>query len=359
MKGYLDKPDATAATIDADGWLHTGDIGYVDDDGDFFIVDRVKELIKYKGMQVAPAELEAMLLGHPAVADAAVIPSPDEEAGEVPKAFVVARTPTPAEEHHGLRRRRASRRTSGSAGCEFIDAIPKSAVGQDPAPGADRSGARARSRGAVSSSSVSTVILSGSGAPARDLDSAHSGSLGSRSSPQDDNRAFDPDAAPPRIDGNHLVPRSRLMYDAIVVGARCAGSPTALLLARKGYRVLVVDQATFPSDTMSTHHVHRAGVDRVRRWGLLDRLLATGGPRIKSWTFDLGPFALRGDPVPAGDTDYDLCPRRTVLDKMLVDAAAEAGAEVREAFAVTDLLTDNGRVIGVRGRTPNGSTMDE
>src|SRR5438445_2191878 len=98
MQGYLGRPDATAATIDQDGWLHTGDVGYVDQDGDVFIVDRVKELIKYKALQVAPAELEAILLGHPAVADAAVIPSPDEEAGEVPKAFVVLKTPTAAED---------------------------------------------------------------------------------------------------------------------------------------------------------------------------------------------------------------------------------------------------------------------
>jgi len=89
MKGYLNRPEATAAMIDADGWLHTGDVGYADANGCFFIVDRVKELIKYKGMQVAPAELEAVLLSHPAVADAAVVPREDEEAGQVPKAFVV------------------------------------------------------------------------------------------------------------------------------------------------------------------------------------------------------------------------------------------------------------------------------
>src|SRR5207248_11482990 len=89
MRGYLNNPEATARTIDEDGWLHTGDIGYADEEGHFFIVDRVKELIKYKGFQVAPAELEAVLLTHPAVADAAVIPSRDEEAGEIPKAFVV------------------------------------------------------------------------------------------------------------------------------------------------------------------------------------------------------------------------------------------------------------------------------
>ena len=84
-EGLPDNPEATAATIDADGWLHTGDIGHVDDDGHVFIVDRVKELIKYKGFQVPPAELEALLLTHPAVADAAVIGLPDEEAGEMPE----------------------------------------------------------------------------------------------------------------------------------------------------------------------------------------------------------------------------------------------------------------------------------
>ena len=89
MKGYLNRPDATAAMIDADGWLHTGDIGFADERECFFIVDRLKELIKYKGMQIAPAELEAVLLGHPSIADAAVIPLADEEAGQVPKAFVV------------------------------------------------------------------------------------------------------------------------------------------------------------------------------------------------------------------------------------------------------------------------------
>ncbi|MDQ3810169.1 MAG: AMP-binding protein, partial [Chloroflexota bacterium] len=92
MRGYLNRPEATAAMMDADGWLHTGDVAYADQDGYCYIVDRVKELIKYKGYQVAPAELEAALVAHPTVADAAVIGSPDEEAGEVPKAFLVLRT---------------------------------------------------------------------------------------------------------------------------------------------------------------------------------------------------------------------------------------------------------------------------
>ena len=91
MKGYLGRPEATAETVDAEGWLHTGDVALVDEEGFFFIVDRAKELIKYKAFQVAPAELEAVLLTHEAVADAAVIPSPEAEAGEVPKAFVVVK----------------------------------------------------------------------------------------------------------------------------------------------------------------------------------------------------------------------------------------------------------------------------
>jgi acyl-CoA synthetase (AMP-forming)/AMP-acid ligase II len=90
MRGYLDDEEATAATIDAQGWLHTGDVAVVDDDGYYSIVDRLKELIKYKGYQVPPAELEALLLGHPGVADVAVVGVADEEAGELPKAFVVA-----------------------------------------------------------------------------------------------------------------------------------------------------------------------------------------------------------------------------------------------------------------------------
>jgi acyl-CoA synthetase (AMP-forming)/AMP-acid ligase II len=91
MKGYLNRPEATADLITPDGWLRTGDVGTIDGDGQLYVVDRLKELVKYKGYQVAPAELEALLLSHPAVADAAVVPKPDAEAGEIPKAFVVVR----------------------------------------------------------------------------------------------------------------------------------------------------------------------------------------------------------------------------------------------------------------------------
>ena len=129
MKGYLNRLEATAKTIDMDDWLHTGDIGYADDDDYFFIVDRVKELIKYKGFQVAPAELEGMLLQHAAVADAAVVPSPDEEAGEVPKAFIVLKGETSAEEIMEFVNARVAPHKKIRK-VEVIEQIPKSAAGK-------------------------------------------------------------------------------------------------------------------------------------------------------------------------------------------------------------------------------------
>ncbi len=129
MKGYLNNPEATARTIDGDNWLHTGDIGYADADGHFFIVDRVKELIKYKGFQVAPAELEAVLLTHPAVADAAVIPCRDDEAGEVPKAFVVTKLETSADAIMEFVATRVAPHKKIRE-VEFIDQIPKSLSGK-------------------------------------------------------------------------------------------------------------------------------------------------------------------------------------------------------------------------------------
>jgi acyl-CoA synthetase (AMP-forming)/AMP-acid ligase II len=129
MTGYLNNAEATAHTIDADNWLHTGDIGYADEDAHFYIVDRVKELIKYKGFQVAPAELEAMLLTHPAVADAAVIPCPDEEAGEVPKAFVVLKNEVTDEELMEFVTERVAPHKKIRM-IEFVSQIPKSASGK-------------------------------------------------------------------------------------------------------------------------------------------------------------------------------------------------------------------------------------
>ena len=131
MKGYLNNAEATAATIDQDGWLHTGDIGFVDDDGHTFIVDRLKELIKVKGFQVPPAELEALLITHPEVNDVAVIGVPDEEAGERVKAYIV-RTPDTQVTEDTLKAFVAEHvATYKQLGVvEFIDAIPKSASGK-------------------------------------------------------------------------------------------------------------------------------------------------------------------------------------------------------------------------------------
>jgi 2-polyprenyl-6-methoxyphenol hydroxylase-like FAD-dependent oxidoreductase len=149
------------------------------------------------------------------------------------------------------------------------------------------------------------------------------------------------------------------MYDVIVVGARCAGSPTAMLLARKGYRVLLVDKAGFPSDTLSAHYIHQPGNAALKRWGLLDRVAATGCPPLHTLTFDIGFFALKGEPTPSDGVGVGYSPRRTVLDKLLVDAAVEAGVEVREHFSVQELTTNGERVTGIRGHQQGGATVTE
>jgi 2-polyprenyl-6-methoxyphenol hydroxylase-like FAD-dependent oxidoreductase len=151
------------------------------------------------------------------------------------------------------------------------------------------------------------------------------------------------------------------MYDAIVVGARVAGAPTAMLLARKGYRVLLVDRDSFPSDIMSTHYIHQPGVRSLERWGLLDRLLETGCPPITNLRLDYGPAQLEGWPAPKDATDRNiaLCPRRKVLDTLLVRAAAEAGAEVREGFSLQEVVFDGDRVRGIRGHSKGGQTVEE
>ena len=142
-------------------------------------------------------------------------------------------------------------------------------------------------------------------------------------------------------------------YDAIVVGARCAGSPTAMLLARQGHRVLVVDRATFPSDTLSTHMIHPPGVTSLARWGLLDRLIATQCPPVHEYTFDVGPFVIAGAPGKA-ESPVSYAPRRTVLDKLLVDAASEAGDEISEGFVVEELLFEG----TARAGRPSPSTPE-
>lgn len=149
------------------------------------------------------------------------------------------------------------------------------------------------------------------------------------------------------------------MYDAIIIGARCAGSPTAMLLAREGYRVLLVDRTTFPHDTLSTHLIWPPGVAYLKRWGLFERIAASGVPLVSRVQFDVGDFALRGTPPPVEGAGEIFAPRRTVLDTILVDAAVEAGAELREALAVQELLFREGRVGGIRAQSSGASLHTE
>jgi len=146
-------------------------------------------------------------------------------------------------------------------------------------------------------------------------------------------------------------------HDVIVVGARCAGSPTAMLLARAGHRVLLVDRATFPSDALSTLIIHAPGVAALSRWGLLDRVAASGCPPIRSYEFDFGAVRLRGSPRPVDGVATGYAPRRTVLDKLLVDAARRSGVEVREHFNVDGLVVEDGVVVGVRGHGADGRSV--
>jgi flavin-dependent dehydrogenase len=132
----------------------------------------------------------------------------------------------------------------------------------------------------------------------------------------------------------------------------------AMLLARKGYRVLMVDRANFPSDTLSTHVVQPLGAAALSRWGLLERLVETGAPPIDTYAFDFGPFTITGAPG-TEDAPVAYCPRRTVLDKLLVDAAAEAGVEIREDFTVDEILMEDGRVVGIKGHVKSGDAVTE
>jgi 2-polyprenyl-6-methoxyphenol hydroxylase-like FAD-dependent oxidoreductase len=148
-------------------------------------------------------------------------------------------------------------------------------------------------------------------------------------------------------------------YDAVVVGARCAGAPTAMLLARSGHRVLLLDRARFPSDTLSTHWIHQPGVALLRRWGLLRNVVESGCPPIDKVTLDFGPLSLSGSPLAADGIVSSYAPRRMVLDQILVEAAVEAGAELREEFVVDELLRDEQQVTGIRGHSRKGGTISE
>ena len=149
-----------------------------------------------------------------------------------------------------------------------------------------------------------------------------------------------------------------MSYDVVIVGARPAGAATAMLLARAGMRVVAVDRARFPSDTLSTHQVQVPGVARLRRWGILDGVLAAGTPAAETVRFDPGPVVLRGRFPEFEGASAVYSPRRTLLDKLLVDAARAAGAEVRERFAVDEVLFDGDRVTGIRGREGGASVTE-
>src|SRR5262245_50086195 len=148
------------------------------------------------------------------------------------------------------------------------------------------------------------------------------------------------------------------MYDAIIVGARCAGSPLAMLLARRGARVLLVDRATFPSNIPHGHFVHRDGPKRLQRWGLLEAVAAASKP-VTTMLTDFGDFPLVARDLEVDGVAWGYGPRRAVLDKILVDAAAHSGAEVRAGFNVGDYLFEDGRVVGIRGHGPGGATVEE
>src|SRR6266511_4249905 len=170
-----------------------------------------------------------------------------------------------------------------------------------------------------------------------------------------------------RIDRIHTqslpyrAPRGSRCHQAMTSSssARDAGSPTAMLLARAGHRVLLVDRASFPSDTMSTHLIHPPGVAALDRWGLLDRLASSGCPPIATYQIAFGPFTVTAAPKPAGAVSRGYAPRRTVLDKLLVDAAVAYGAELREWFTVSEVLIEDGTVTGIRGHAKDGAPVTE
>jgi flavin-dependent dehydrogenase len=140
------------------------------------------------------------------------------------------------------------------------------------------------------------------------------------------------------------------MYDVIVVGGRCAGAATAMLLSRAGMRVLIVDRASLPSEIPHGHFVHRGGPLRLAAWGLLEPILQTNCPPVTSMTMDFGDFPLTGKDLSVNGVPLGVAPRRSRLDRVLVDAAVAAGAELRDRFAVASYTRDGDRVTGIVGR---------
>ncbi|WP_059006290.1 NAD(P)/FAD-dependent oxidoreductase [Streptomyces specialis] len=141
-------------------------------------------------------------------------------------------------------------------------------------------------------------------------------------------------------------------YDVIVVGARCAGAPTAMLFARAGHRVLLLERAAFPADTLSTLYIQQPGVARLRRWGLLDAVRATGCPPLDHVVYALGDVRVEGCAGAVDGVSTAYAPRRRELDRILVDGAVAAGAEFRDRCPVGELLVEDGRVTGVVATSP-------
>ncbi|KJY37886.1 NAD(P)/FAD-dependent oxidoreductase [Streptomyces katrae] len=144
-------------------------------------------------------------------------------------------------------------------------------------------------------------------------------------------------------------------YDVIVIGARCAGAPTAMLFARRGYRVLLLEKARFPQDTLSSHYIHMQGVALLNRWGLLDRIRESGATPITHERYEGPGVRIDGFSLPMDGLTTTYAPRRYVLDPILAAGAVEAGVEFREGCAVGDLLWEEDRVSGVRYTTPGGA----
>ncbi|MFC9056825.1 NAD(P)/FAD-dependent oxidoreductase [Streptomyces sp. NPDC057074] len=145
------------------------------------------------------------------------------------------------------------------------------------------------------------------------------------------------------------------MYDVIVIGARCAGSPTAMLFARQGYRVLLLEKARFPQDTLSSHYLHMQGVALLNRWGLLDRIRDSGAQPITHQVYQGPGVRIEGFSLPIDGLTTTYAPRRYVLDPILAEGAVAAGVEFRQGCAVKDLVFEDDRVVGVRYATPGGT----
>ncbi len=148
-------------------------------------------------------------------------------------------------------------------------------------------------------------------------------------------------------------------YDAIIVGARCGGAPLAMLLARAGHRVLLLDRMAFGSDIMSTHYVKRTGASLLEKWGLLDELRNIGTPAIKNMNFQIDDLHLAGQAPAHEGVATDFTPRRFYLDRILVDAAIAAGVEARDSFTVKELVFENDRVVGIKGSERGGAMVTE